>query len=89
MSGDDEFSDSNRCGWIDEICDDFRLPFKRLCTKEFSLSNLINEESELYKKSIEIHRNKTLEAAIKVYQGLKYPSLYLHYVRSGAAPLVG
>ncbi|VDM31327.1 unnamed protein product [Hydatigera taeniaeformis] len=50
------------------MCDDFRLPFKRLCTKEFSLSDLVNEESELYEKSIEIHRNETLEAVIKVYQ---------------------
>eukprot|EP00108_Taenia_solium_P007199 TsM_001072000 transcript=TsM_001072000 gene=TsM_001072000 len=68
MSGDDEFSDSSRFSWFGEICDDFRLPFKRLCTKEFSLSNLVNEESELYKKSIEIHRNETFEAAVKVYQ---------------------
>ncbi|KAH9283587.1 hypothetical protein ECG_04051 [Echinococcus granulosus] len=68
MSSDDEFSESNCRSRVTGICDDFHLPFERLCTKELTLSNLVNEESDIYKKSIEIHRNETLEAATKVYQ---------------------
>ena len=64
-----------------------RAILDRAIEKQFAHSNLLNEESDIYNKSGEIHRKKTLEAIFKIYQGDVL--FYLYFIRSCFTSFVG